>query len=94
MGFHHDWHDAQIRRGPRFFEEAEDEPSVDQLLTVLAALKGVPKVSARPEFVAGLRERLLAEAVTRPSAQETAPQGGGGGSAGISPNAMNTSVGI
>ncbi len=71
MGFHHDWHDAQIGRGPRFFGEAADEPSLGQLLTVLAALKGVPKASARPEFVAGLRERLLAEAVTRPRGQET-----------------------
>lgn len=40
-----------------------DARDVD-LLDLVGALRGVPEPAARPEFVAGLRERLLAEAET------------------------------
>jgi hypothetical protein len=59
MAFHVEWHAASDGHGTRFFEESTDEqPSLDQLLNVIAALRAVPQVSARPEFVATLRERL------------------------------------
>jgi hypothetical protein len=67
MGFHRDWHEAQDGRGTRFFQEAADEPSFERLLRLIADLTATPEVSARPEFVAGLRERLMAEAVRQPS---------------------------
>ncbi|RHW22812.1 hypothetical protein D0Z08_31075 [Nocardioides immobilis] len=72
MVFHRDWHEAQEGRGTRFFEEAAEELSLERLLRVVAALTVVPKISARPAFVAGLRERLIAEAVTQSSGQQTA----------------------
>jgi hypothetical protein len=76
MGFHRDWHDAQAGRGTRFFAEATDtdEPSLEQVLTVIAALRAVPMVSARPEFVADLRERLVTEG---PSDPQAVPDRGG-----------------
>lgn len=59
MTFHLEWHAANDGHGTQFFEESADEqPSLDQRLSVIAALNAVPKISARPEFVADLRERL------------------------------------
>ena len=37
------------------------DPSLDQLIGVVAALEAVRPVSARPEFVADLRARLMAD---------------------------------
>lgn len=59
MTFHVEWHATNDGHGTRFFAEApEEQPSLEQLLSVIAALRAAPKVSARPEFVATLRERL------------------------------------
>ncbi|MCD6640837.1 MAG: DUF5667 domain-containing protein, partial [Nocardioides sp.] len=41
-----------------------DPEQYDDLLTLVEGLRSVPEVPARPEFVAGLRERLMAEAET------------------------------
>jgi hypothetical protein len=40
----------------------------DELLVLVGALRAVPQPEARPEFVAALRERLVAEAATMPAA--------------------------
>lgn len=61
MAFHREWHAAREGRGRQFWETGPD-PSLDQLARVIAALEALPPVSARPEFVSGLRARLLAEA--------------------------------
>ena len=45
---------------------ARPQPAYDDLLTVVAALRAVPAPEARPEFVADLRSRLMAEAATMP----------------------------
>src|SRR5687767_12090177 len=41
----------------------------DDLLALVGAMRGVPEPQARPEFVAELRTRLLAEAATMPAGQ-------------------------
>lgn len=61
MGFHRDWHATQMGGG-REFLETTSAPSVDQMLKLVAALKALPPVVARPEYVADLRARLVAEA--------------------------------
>jgi hypothetical protein len=43
----------------------------DDLLVLVGALRAVPQPQARPEFVAELRERLLAEAATLPAREAT-----------------------
>src|SRR5688500_16286514 len=58
MAFHCEWHATQQGRGRQYWEAAP-EPSLDQLARVIAALEAVQPVSARPEFVADLRARLL-----------------------------------
>lgn len=73
MELHLDWHRAQDGGGTRFFELAADEPSLEQLLRVVAALKAVSVDPASPEFVAGLRARLVAEARSQPSLQLVTP---------------------
>lgn len=59
MAFHREWHASQEGRGRHFWETVR-EPSLDQLARVIAALEAVRPVSARPEFVADLRARLMA----------------------------------
>jgi hypothetical protein len=44
------------------------DPRYDDLLALVGALRAVPQPQARPEFVAELRERLVAEAATLPAA--------------------------
>lgn len=53
--------DALVEGGPT--GELHDARDAD-LLELVVAMRGVPEVSARPEFVADLRERLMAEAET------------------------------
>lgn len=77
MGLHLDWHRAQDGSGTRFFELAADEPSLEQLLTVVAALKAVALDPASPAFVAELRARLVAEARIQPNLQLVTPEAGG-----------------
>ena len=62
IGLHVGWHRAQEGAGTRFFELAADDPSLDQLWRVMAALKSASMETARPEFVAELRARLIAMA--------------------------------
>ena len=59
--FHQAWHEDQVRNAPRLFESPETI-HLDWLLTVVAALKAMPPVDARHEFVAELRERLMTKA--------------------------------
>lgn len=61
MAFHREWHATEDGRGRQFWRTVRD-PSLDQLVRVIAVLEAVPKVSARPEFVADLRARLMADA--------------------------------
>jgi hypothetical protein len=75
MAFHVEWHATTDGHGTRFFEESpEEQPSLAQLLNVIAALRAVPKVSARPEFVATLRERLTELPHTRSSTGQGSPK--------------------
>lgn len=57
MVFHRDWHASQDGRGRQFWEAPVDPP-VQQMLELVAALQALPRVRARPAFVAGLRARL------------------------------------
>lgn len=61
MRFHRDWHTTQGERGRQFWE-APSEPSLNQLMRLVAVLTALPPVAARPDFVAELRVRLMAEA--------------------------------
>jgi hypothetical protein len=61
MAFHREWHANQQGRGKQFWETVPD-PSREQLDRVIAVLEAVPPISARPEFVADLRARLMADA--------------------------------
>ena len=75
MTFHVEWHATNEGHGTRFFEEApEEQPSLEQLLSVIAALRAVPKISARPEFVATLRERLTELPHRRSSTRRGSPK--------------------
>ncbi|MET0526566.1 MAG: DUF5667 domain-containing protein [Nocardioides sp.] len=55
---------------PRMLTGASDT-RYDDLLVLVGALRAVPQPQARPEFVAELRERLLAEAATLPAREAT-----------------------
>lgn len=66
MAFHREWHATQEGRGRQFWETVRD-PSLDQLARVVAVLEAVRPVSARPEFVADLRARLMEEATANKS---------------------------
>ncbi|NYI99513.1 hypothetical protein HNR19_000212 [Nocardioides thalensis] len=57
--------DAQLSRARDGKGPAAD-PAFDDLLEIVGALRSVPEVTARPEFVADLRERLVAEAAAQP----------------------------
>lgn len=67
MHFHALWHESQAGRSTRFFCEPDVDPEVARILQVVAALRALPPVTARPEFVRELRERLVDEARTRVS---------------------------
>ena len=59
--FHKLWHESQTGRPTQFFGKRDLDPELAQLLHVVAALRAVPSVTARTEFVKDLRERLMAE---------------------------------
>lgn len=61
MAFHREWHAMQEGRGRHLWETVPD-PSLDHLARAIAVLEAVQPVSARPEFVADLRARLMADA--------------------------------
>ncbi|RHW22772.1 hypothetical protein D0Z08_31160 [Nocardioides immobilis] len=63
MAFHREWHATQQGRGRPFWETVPD-PSRDQLDRVIAVFEAVRPISARPEFVADLRARLMADAAS------------------------------
>ena len=56
--FHKLWHENQTGRSTQFFGDQDVDPEVAQMLQVVAALRAVPLVTARTEFVKDLRERL------------------------------------
>lgn len=62
------WGFSAQRRAERFDAMVEGDSTVDahdaDLLELVGAMRAMPPVTARPEFVADLRERLLAEADT------------------------------
>jgi len=61
MAFHREWHATQQGRGRQFWETVPDPPR-EQLDRVIELLEAVRPISARPEFVAELRARLMAHA--------------------------------
>lgn len=63
--FHKLWHDNQTGLSTRFFGDQDVDPPVSRLLQVAAALRAVPSVTARPEFVRDLRGRLMAGTSSR-----------------------------
>lgn len=62
------WGFSAQRRADQFDAMVEGDSTVDSrdadLLGLVGAMRSAPPVSARPEFVADLRERLMAEAAT------------------------------
>ncbi len=63
------WGLTAQRRADRFDAMVEGSPTVEttgardaELLELVGAMRSVPEVTARPEFVASLREQLMAEA--------------------------------
>lgn len=58
--------DAQLSRA-RDGKGPVGDPAFDDLREVVGALRSLPEVTARPAFVADLRERLVAEAAAQPA---------------------------
>jgi len=65
--FHKLWHESQTGRPTQFFGHQDLDPELARMLQVVAALRAVPPVTARKEFVKDLRERLMAETLNRAS---------------------------
>jgi hypothetical protein len=64
MHFHREWHASLEGRGKRLFnDEINGGRDLDfqQIVQMIAALRSVPSVEARPEFVQELRTRLVTE---------------------------------
>ena len=59
------WHESQTGRSTRPFAIQDANPEVAQLLQTVAALRAIPPVTARAEFVNDLRERLMAQTTER-----------------------------
>lgn len=59
--FHQLWHESQSGQSTPFFGDQVADPEVTRLLQMVAALRAVPPVTARTEFVKDLRARLVAE---------------------------------
>jgi len=66
--------EALLSRDPGREPTEREAQQYAPLLAVVADLRDVPPVEARPEFVASLRERLMAEADTALARQPAAPQ--------------------
>lgn len=66
--------EALLSRGADSSLSEGDMQKYADLLEVVADLRSVPEVTARPEFVGSLRERLMAEADTALVRQPPAPQ--------------------
>lgn len=66
--------EALLSRGADSSLSERDMQKYADLLEVVADLRSVPEVTARPEFVGSLRERLMAEADTALVRQPPAPQ--------------------
>ena len=65
--------EALLSRDPTTASSGPDAERYADLLEVVADLRAVPPATARPEFVASLRERLMAEADTALVRQPPAP---------------------
>lgn len=59
--FHQLWHESQTGQSTPFFGDQNANPEVTRVLHMVAALRAVPPVRARAEFVKDLRARLVAE---------------------------------
>jgi hypothetical protein len=90
VGFHQAWHDDQVRPAPRLFEGPETI-HLDRLFVVVAALNAMPPVDARPEFIAGLRERLMTMAGALRVGQDPRQPVAAGRRAGPRPGASTSS---
>lgn len=66
--------EALLSRGADSSLSERDAQKYADLLEVVADLRSLPEVTARPEFVGSLRERLMAEADTALVRQPPAPQ--------------------
>lgn len=66
--------EALLSRGADSSLSERDMQKYADLLEVVADLRSLPEVTARPEFVGSLRERLMAEADTALVRQPPAPQ--------------------
>lgn len=67
---HSEWHQTAENGGTHHVAGSDsEEPTLDRMLRVVAALTSLPEVSARAGFVADLRARLIAA----PPQQRTAP---------------------
>ncbi|CAB4962733.1 unannotated protein [freshwater metagenome] len=66
--------EALLSRGADSPLSERDAQKYADLLEVVADLRSLPEVTARPEFVGSLRERLMAEADTALVRQPPAPQ--------------------
>lgn len=67
MPFHRMWHDALQRGSADVFRQDE----IDKLVSVVSAIKAVPKEEATTRFTESLRERLLAEALDMALAEDS-----------------------
>ena len=63
--FHKLWHESRAGRLTQFFGDQDVDPEVAQMLQVVAALRAVPLVTARTEFVKDLRGRLMTDTLNR-----------------------------
>ena len=61
MRAHRAWHDEQGARPFHGTGRAPEEGSLEEFLAVIGQMKAIAKVRPRAEFVADLRERLMAE---------------------------------
>jgi len=62
MHAHRAWHDGQEARPLHGTGGAPEKGSLEEFLAVVGQMKATAKVRPRAEFVADLRERLMAEA--------------------------------
>ena len=68
--------EALLSRDPTTATSGRDAEPYADLLDVVADLRAVPPVTARPEFVASLRERLWSTSGISPSCSVASPRAG------------------
>lgn len=63
MSFHRIWHDDVEEASLRLFRTGELDEKIQDMVATVAAIKGAPQPQAGAQFVASLREQLMAEAL-------------------------------